>query len=100
MQAADAAASPPVVPVPAAEVAAFGAALRLLTHLERGERIDAAGDEVRQRTMARPRAITRNLALIDDLAAGAVDHGKTLGQSEMRGQWPILAGRMSGAVGP
>jgi predicted RNA methylase len=40
--AADAAASPPVVPVPAAEVAAFGAALRLLTHLERGERIDAA----------------------------------------------------------
>ena len=39
--AADAAASPPVVPVPAAEVAAFGAALRLLTHLERGERIDA-----------------------------------------------------------
>jgi predicted RNA methylase len=40
--AADAAASPPLVPVPAAEVAAFGAALRLLTHLERGERIDAA----------------------------------------------------------
>ena len=39
--AADAAAFPPVVPVPAAEVAAFGAALRLLTHLERGERIDA-----------------------------------------------------------
>lgn len=39
--AAAAAAFPPVVPVPAAEVAAFGGALRLLTHLERGERIDA-----------------------------------------------------------
>ncbi|WP_438853098.1 strawberry notch-like NTP hydrolase domain-containing protein [Brevundimonas nasdae] len=40
--AADAAVSPPVVPVPAAEVATFGAAQRLLVHLERGERIDAA----------------------------------------------------------
>jgi len=40
--AADAAVFPPVAPVPSAEVATFGAAQRLLPHLERGERIDAA----------------------------------------------------------
>ncbi|HBO2075812.1 TPA: strawberry notch family protein [Pseudomonas aeruginosa] len=40
--AADAAAFPHVAPVPAAEAAAFGAAQRLVVHLERGERIDAA----------------------------------------------------------
>ncbi|MBN8968082.1 MAG: strawberry notch family protein [Rhizobiales bacterium] len=40
--AADAVAFPPLVPVPAAGTASFGAAQRLLAHLERGERIDAA----------------------------------------------------------
>ncbi|HOV05020.1 MAG TPA: strawberry notch family protein, partial [Kaistiaceae bacterium] len=41
--AADAAISLPAVPVSASEAAVFGAAQRLLVHLERGERIDAAG---------------------------------------------------------
>ena len=40
--AADAAAFPPVAPVPVTSPATFNAAQRLLAHLERGERIDAA----------------------------------------------------------
>lgn len=52
-----------------------------------GEQIDRSRVQIRQRTVTWTGAMAADPALAKQLAAFAVDHGKTGSLAEMRGQW-------------